>query len=411
MGAGQRVIQHILNAFYPRYEEKHKQPLRVLKAMDAQLTCRKKAQGSSFYRCPEDGSVIEVYHSCRNRGCTVCNASKQHQWLEQQKERLLNCGHFHLVFTLPSEYHALWLYNREWFIRTHFKVVAETLKTLLYEPSSSKDKGKKHFGATPGFISVLHTWGRTLNLHPHIHCIITAGGLTHQGEWKDSGDYLMPIGALKALYRGKFQAHIKDLIESDAVNFPPNESLGSLLTLHRVVYKKEWSINIQEKYEQGSGVMNYLSRYLGASPLKPQQIIEANDQAIRFQYKDHRDGRIKCLSLKKDEFMRRYLLHQAEPSVHTVRYYGLYASQNKPKRQQCEAILGLTRAQQKKQEEADTSCSLNDTLHPLICNHCGAVMSLYYVRYKPTRVENSIHKGLSERSGDDREIIERNLSG
>jgi len=184
MGIGKWIIQNILCTYFAAYKERNKQPLRVLKAIEAQLICRKKEQGSTSYRCPNDSSIKEIFHSCRNRGCTVCNASKQNQWLEQQKKRLLNCEHFHLVFTLPSEYHALWLYNRKWFINTHFKVVSETLKILLHEPTSSKDKGKKHLEATTGFISVLHTWGRQLNLHPHIHGIITAGGLTNKGIWK-----------------------------------------------------------------------------------------------------------------------------------------------------------------------------------------------------------------------------------
>ena len=382
MRTDQRAIQNILIAFYPSYKKNNKQPLRVLKAIEAQMICRKKAQGSSVYRCPNDGSMKELFHSCRNRGCTVCHVSKQNQWLEQQKARLLNCAHFHLVFTLPSEYHALWLYNRNWFIKTHFKVVSETLKTLLHEPASSKDTGKKHLGATPGFISVLHTWGRSLNLHPHIHCIMTGGGLTKKGEWKQSGDYLVPIRALKALYRGKFQSEIKGLIESDTVNFPKEESRGSLLALHRKVYKKEWSINIQEKYPHGRGIMQYLSRYLGASPIKPQQIREASHEGISFCYKDHRDSKMKCLSLTRDEFMRRYLMHQAEIGVHTVRYYGLYASQNKSKRQQCEALLGLTMEQKKSQKEAG-SRSLKEQLSRLTCRCCGGVMLLFFVRFKP----------------------------
>jgi len=410
MGIGQWIIQNILGAFYPRYKEKNKQPLRVLKAIEAQLICRKKEQGSTRYRCPHDGSIKEVFHSCRNRGCTVCNVSKQNQWLEQQQERLLNCGHFHLVFTLPSEYHRLWLYNRKWFIKTHFKVVSDTLKTLLHQPTSSNDTGKKHLGATTGFISVLHTWGRQLNLHPHLHCIITAGGLTTKGLWKKSGDYLVPIRALKALYRGKFQAEIKALIESDEVNLSENETKATLMILYRAVYKKEWSINIQKKYPHGKGIMTYLSRYLGASPIKPQQIIEANDKRIVFRYKDHREGKIKQLSLTSDEFMRRYLMHQAEIGVHTVRYYGLYASQNKSKRQTCNDILGLTKEQKKTQKER-ASLDLNNPLHDILCACCGAVMLPFSISFKATRIKNSIKKGLSITLNDFKRVIEPILSG
>jgi len=304
-----QIIQKLLKSLFPRYKQKHKVPLRVLKAIEPQIRCRTKEQGYSLYRCPKDLSKKEVYHSCRNKGCTVCNGVKQKEWLDKQKQRLLNCEHFHLVFTLPSDYHGLWLYNRKWFINTHFKVVSETLKTLLHEPVRSKDTGKKHLGATTGFFSVLHTWGRQLNLHPHIHCVITAGGLTKEGKWKKSTNgYLVPIKAIKALYRGKFQAHIKEYILSDQLKIPKGHSKESLLSLYKKVYKKEWSINIQEKYTHAKGVMNYLSRYLGASPIKPQQIIKADHKEVSFHYKDHRENKIKVLTLRAEEFMRRYLI-------------------------------------------------------------------------------------------------------
>jgi hypothetical protein len=389
------IIQKILKSLFPAYQNKHKQPLRTLKAIEPQMRCRTKAQGFSLYRCPHDLSVKEVYHSCRNKGCTVCNASKQNQWLEAQQQRLLNCEHFHLVFTLPSEYHTLWLYNRKWFINTHFKVVSETLKALLHEPSSLTDKGKKHLKATTGYISVLHTWGRQLNLHPPIHCVITAGGLNKDGQWvRPKNDYLVPIRAIKALYRGKFQAHIKPLILSDDVNFPKNETPESLLALHQGVYKKEWSIHIQEKYSHAKGVLNYLSRYLGASPLKAQQITEVSHKRIAFHYKDHRDSKIKELSLSHDEFMRRYLMHQAERGVHTTRYYGLYSSQNKQKRQDCEDILGETKEQRNTRKKALLSTG-RETLREVLCSCCGAVMRLSSVTFRTYQTEKSIIGGVN----------------
>ena len=359
------------------------------------MRCRTKAQGLSLYRCPHDLTIKEVFHSCRNKGCTVCKESKQNQWLDAQQQRLLNCEHFHLVFTLPSEYHTLWLYNRKWFINTHFRVVSETLKALLHEPISLKDKGKKHLKATTGYISVLHTWGRQLNLHPHIHCVITAGGLNKAGEWiVPTNDFLVPIRAIKALYRGKFQAHIKRLILSEHVNIPRNADQGSLIGLHQAVYKKEWSINIQEKYSHAKGVLNYLSRYLGASPINPQQIIEASQKQISFHYKDHRDSRIKVLSLSHDEFMRRYLMHQPERGVHTTRYYGLYSSQNKQKRQACEDILGVTEEQKQTRKKAVLSAG-GETLREVLCSCCGGVMQLTWVSFRTYQSEKSIIEGVN----------------
>jgi hypothetical protein len=217
----------------------------------------------------------------------------------------------------------LWLYNRKWFIQAQFNVVSETLKDLL-----EAGKGNDFLGATPGFVCALHTWGRQLNLHPHIHCLITAGGLDKKNDWKPvEGDFLLPILVLKSLYRGKFQAIIKAFLESDEVNLPPRDSLEHWLSVHAIVYKKQWSVRIQEKYSHGNGVLTYLSRYLGGAPIKPEQIVLMNEKEVQFRYKDHRDNKTKVLRLKKEEFMRRYLMHQPERGVHTFRYYGLYGSQ------------------------------------------------------------------------------------
>jgi len=344
--------------------------------MDSQLVCRKRENGFTGYRCPEGHKEKEIYHSCRDRGCTVCGARKQQQWLTKQNQRLLNCDHFHLVFTLPGEYRLLWLYNRKWFIKNQFEVVSETLKTLL-EPNK---KGKKSYlEAVPGFISVLHTWGRQLNIHPHIHCLVSAGGLDPKGKWKDvEGDFLLPIRVLKMIYRGKFQERIKLFLESGDAKFPPSESREALLIAHKQLYKKQWSVRIQEKYSHGKGVLNYLSRYLGGKAINPKQIESMTDKEVRFRYKDHRDGKTKILRLKTDEFMRRYLMHQPERGVHTIRYYGLYGSQSLRKKSLSDAQLG-TRNEQTVGNEL-----WNGVTHAieLLCDCCGAEMKAFYIGFR-----------------------------
>lgn len=341
--------------------------------MDSQLQCRQRENGYSAYRCVNDHKIKEIHHSCRDRGCTVCGSRKRQQWLQKQNNRLLNCDHFHLVFTLPSEYRVLWLYNRKWFIQAQFKVVCETLKELL-----ESGKGKDFLGASPGFICALHTWGRQLNLHPHVHCLITAGGLDKKNSWISvKGELLLPVRVLKSLYRGKFQALIKAFLESDDVNLPPNDTLDSWLTVHKNVYKKQWSVRIQEKYAHGNGVLNYLSRYLGGAPIKPQQIVLMNDKEVHCRYKDHRDGRTKVLRLTNEEFMRRYLMHQPERGLHTFRYYGLYGSQALPKKQIAELYLGQSQYQRTANKLWD---GLNKA-YEVLCECCGTAMSLFYVGF------------------------------
>jgi hypothetical protein len=383
-----KIIQSLLNHQYPRYAEEHKQPLRVIKAIEQQQRCRTPEQGVNYYRCFEDGEEKEVYHSCRNRGCTICGEMKRNKWLDAQKERLLNSPHYHLVFTIPHEYLPLWLYNRKGFINTHFEVVNETLQALLQD---NEYNGKQYNGllnATAGIISTLHTWGRSLNLHPHIHVLLTAGGLNEQQQWISiDGDFLVPVKRLKSLYRGKFQAKIKAFIESDEVRYPKGENQITLLQTYRDLFKKEWSVRIQEQYEQGNGVLIYLSRYLGAAPIKPEQIEWINHKKeVLFSYWSHREQRQKKQRLTADEFLKKYLMHQPEPRVHTIRYYGLYNGSAKKKREASVAELGETRYQKEK-GLGDLVVKANE----VICQCCGALMVLVSVSRNDWKSKNPLY--------------------
>jgi hypothetical protein len=403
-----KIIQFILNNHYPDYAATHKQPIRVLKAIEAQQECQRPERGSSYYRCPEEGEEKEVYHSCRNKGCTICGNSRQEKWLEGQKERLLNCGHFHLVFTIPQEYHPLWLYNRKWFINTHFHVVNETLKDLLM---GSTYQGKHYEGrlnGMPGFISTLHTWGRSLNLHPHIHVLITAGGLDREGSWKAvENDFLLPIKLVKSLYRGKFQAKIKAHLLRDEIHLPPHQTKDEQLKQHHDLYKKEWSVRIQEKYKQGTGVLIYLSRYLGSSPIKPDQIKLINhNREVIFSYWSHRDKQQKHQILSIDEFLKKYLLHQNEPRVHTIRYYGIYASQGISKREKSKKILGETKAQKQSLLE-----SIVSNANQVLCPCCGAVMQLISVTINRWKLKNPLYRRRFEIKGRLEDLLSPMPSG
>jgi hypothetical protein len=400
-----KTIQHLLSKHFPAYQQKHKQPLRVLRAIEPQIRCQTAAEGTSHYICSEDGEHTKIHHSCRNKGCTVCGKKRKAQWLETQKERLLNCEHYHVVTTIPHEYQRLWLHNRAWFIQAHFESTSETLKALL---EGNRHQGKAYQGrleAETGFISTLHTWGRSLNLHPHIHTLITAGGLTKEGVWKAvTNDYLLPVKEVKALYRGKFQSKIKALLLSEEVNIPARESKASLLKLHSEQYKKEWSVRIQEKYDHGKGVLIYLSRYLGSSPLKAEQVTLINHQKeVLLRYKSHRTQRVETLRLSMEAFLTKYLVHQAEPRIHSLRYYGLYASTSIGKRASCCEHLGKTPYQ----TEAGRKDNLTDS-YEVLCSCCGKVMGLSYVTFKSWRMKNPLYKVTSQQKGktERKEVLE-----
>jgi hypothetical protein len=390
--ASNPIIQDIQRKHYGEYLQAHKHPAKVIKGVKSQIRCRTKEQGVSHYLCPVDGSRKEINHSCRHKSCTICGHKRQQQWLSQQQERLIHCDHYHVVFTLPSEYHTLWLYNRDWFIKAQFEASVDTLRTLLEGRQFQKKADQGKLKATPGLIATLHTWGRSLNLHPHIHILVTAGGLDSNNDWQAiKGDYLLPIKQVKALYRGKLQSKIKAYLESNDIRYPKNQQKKDQDRIYRETYKKDWSVRIQEKYSHGKGVLIYLSRYLGSNPIKPEQLTLINrNKEILFSYWSHRDQQRKQQRLTIEAFLNRYLLHQPRSSTHSIRYYGLYSSSSKKKRQRCERLLG--KVDSTKLE--DTGSSLTEEKKTVLCDCCQGIMQLSYVTYSHWRMKNPLYKSV-----------------
>lgn len=227
----------------------------------------------------------------------------------------------------------------------------------------------------------MHTWGRQLTLHPHIHCVVTGGGLDKNGNWKSTGKYLLPARQLRALYRGRFQDKIKRAFEAKELTLPPDQTGRDFLLVYKKTYKKIWCVRIEEQYAHGRGVLSYLSRYLRGGPINPAQIVRCDDKRIGFRYKDHRDKRTKVLSIKPSEFIRRVLLHVPESGQHMVRHYGLYAGAAKVRRNRCREQLGGL------MELLDLSSESKK--QSLICRCCGAGMRLKWAIYPKQKKGNS----------------------
>ena len=376
-----RAIQNIFACYQSTITQK-RNPIKHLKAIDAIVSCRTPARGTSLYECENEGTFLAVDHSCKHRSCSVCSTKQKHEWVERQQQRLLDCAHFHCVFTLPHEYHALWQYNQKWFVTTFFKVVRSTLMDLM--------KDEKHQGVEPGVLMSMHTWGRQLTLHPHIHCVVTAGGLKSDGQWKDSSDYLLPARVVRALYRGRFQSAIREAIDQQELTLPPDHSRSDCYRLWRETYKKHWCVRIEEKYAHGRGVLLYLSRYLRGGPVNPKQLVQINHKHIGIRYKDHRDKRLKLMNLKPTEFIRRILLHVPEPGQHMVRHYGLYGGAAKVKRNECRRQIGGLLEQISTEDNAKESKE-----DVLLCRGCGHVLRLRMTMYPRRKKGNSYRVELN----------------
>jgi len=376
-----RVLQNIFRCYQQKITSKP-MPLKDLKAIEAIVSCRTSERGVSIYECKEDHSLQVINHSCKHRSCALCASRRRLQWIEKQQERLLDCAHFHCVFTLPSEFQVLWRFNQKWFTSTFFSVVRSVLFDLMKDP--------KHQGVVPGVLMAMHTWGRQLNLHPHIHCVVTAGGVDGEGNWKDSGDYLLPARVVRSLYRGRFQAAIRRALENGELKLPPDHTQIQVEQLLGQAGRKTWCVKIEEQYAHGKGVMLYLSRYLRGGPINPKQIVRCDSERIGFRYKDHRDKRTKVLNIKPDEFIRRVMLHVPETGQHMVRHYGLYSSAGRNQRNTCrKQVGGLT--------ENDTAIERKVCATMVVCKDCGAETRLVVSYYGTARKGNSYKAELDAR--------------
>lgn len=348
--------------------------LKDYKAIDAIVHCRTPKLGAHYYEC-EQGHRVEQPHSCRHRSCYVCAQRARSQWVDRQQQRLFDTPHFHVIFTLPHEYLVLWRYNEAWFARALFEASQRSLQQLLMQ--------EEHGGFRPGILMSLHTWGRQLSLHPHTHCLVTAGGVTKSGAWRESGEYLLPVAVLKAVYRGKVQALLKQAFEDGELRLPPSMTEPEFRSLHRSVYQKAWSVRIEERYNHGRGVLLYLARYCKGGPLNPAQLLGSTHQRVLLRYFDHRTRQQQVLTLSPEQLCERLLWHVPAVGVHTIRYYGLYASAATMNRA-CRGMPGRL---------VVTARQDVDTVDLLQCRSCGGMLHCVGVRWPgDVRKGNSLYK-------------------
>ena len=310
-----------------------KLPLRAHRAAKRMMQCRTAALGGHI-QCCRNGHVTGVhYNSCRHRSCPQCSHRDQSRWSELQASRLLDCDHYHVIFTLPHELNDLWSWNRSLMMDLLFSASSQSMSQLLSDP--------RFLGARPGMLLSLHTWGRTLSHHPHIHALVSAGGLDAAGQWRSSrADYLVPINALKPLYRGKVLSSLEQALSDGRLKRPSGMTTEQAKALLKRISRKPWNIRIQTRYPHGRGVMQYLARYVRGGPIKNQQIRHVDSSQVSFSYHDHRSHHKRSMTLPRGEFLQRVFWHVPVRGKHTTRYYGLYRPQEKEARNHCRRLLG-----------------------------------------------------------------------
>lgn len=332
-------VADIFRQYGVDYRKTHSLPINQLRAMRAIEVCRTEALGGHIDKCDSCGSIRVSYNSCRNRHCPKCQFLRKEQWLEARKGDLLPIEYFHVVFTIPEELNPLALRNQKVIYSILFRSVSETLMELGRDP--------KHLGAHIGFISILHTWGQNLMDHPHIHCIVSGGGLSPDGKrWVSCKKrFFLPVKVLSRLFRGKFLDYLMRSYESDKLNFMGNiahlkESVA-FKELLKGLYSQDWVVYCKPPFRYAKDVLHYLGRYTHRVALTNHRITGLQNDKVSFLWRDYSDAnKNKTMSIDAFEFIRRFLLHVLPERFVKIRYYGLLG--NRKRRvliEQCRKLL------------------------------------------------------------------------
>ena len=302
--------------------------------------CRTVALGGHQERCPDCGFEQNAYDSCRNRDCPKCQASASAKWLEARQADLLLVEYFHVVFTLPEELGVIALQNKQKLHALLFSASAATLKQIAADP--------KHLGAELGFVSVLHTWGQNLHHHPHVHCVVSGGGLSEDGdEWVSCPrSFFLPVRVLAPVFRGKFLSGLLQAYAAGRLTFQGSlAAMTDPATFHALVQRvraKPWVVYAKPPFGGPEHVLKYLARYTHRVAISNRRLVSLEDGRVRFRAKDHASGgRHQILELDAVEFLRRFLLHTLPQRFPRIRHFGFLANRCRARKlEHCRTLLG-----------------------------------------------------------------------
>jgi hypothetical protein len=367
-------VADVFRAFGPAYRETHELPLRHLRVMRAIEICRTAELGGHIDQCDHCGTVQISYNSCRNRHCPKCQCLEKERWLEAREKDLLPTPYFHVVFTLPEGLRPLALRNQKVIYSLLFKAVSETLTELA--------RDSKHLGAEIGFMAILHTWSQTLIDHPHLHCLVTGGGLSLDGKrWlRSKKDFFIPVKVLSCLFRGKFLDGLKKEYEAGELRFPGQiKELKEASAFKRFLtnlYHQEWVVYCRPPLKNPQKVIDYLGRYTHRVALSNDRLVKLEGNEVTFRWRDSADNnKIKLLTLEALEFIRRFLLHVLPSQFVKIRYYGILSHRSrKGKLLRCKKLLGMLIPEQSKEVLKETWQDLLTRItgiDPRVCPYCG----------------------------------------
>jgi len=324
MGRPKYEVADVLRLGGQAYRSSHSLSKAQLKAMQSIEQCRTAALSGHIDACDQCGHIRISYNSCRNRHCPKCQSLAREAWLEARSLELLPTGYFHLVFTLPSELHDLVRYNERLLYGALFAHAWAALSTLCADP--------RYLGAQPGMVALLHTWGQNLHYHPHIHCIVPAGGLKHGNAWVAARKkFLAPVRALSSLFRAKFVSALRSyykagLLRLDGLSIPLHDK-AALGTFLDNLMAKDWVVYAKPPFAGPGHLLNYLGRYTHRVAIDNNRIVSIDEKTVCFLWRDYAHGnQNKTMRLSHQEFIRRFLQHILPARLCKIRYYGILSN-------------------------------------------------------------------------------------
>jgi Putative transposase/Transposase zinc-binding domain len=281
-----------------------------LRTLDAIRRCRTESLGGHIDKCNNCAHIKISYNSCRNRHCPKCQGEKKEAWIQKRSTELLPVPYYHVVFTLPDTINTLALHQPE--------VVYGALQKAAWQTIQTFAKDKKYLGAhQAGMISILHTWGQNLTLHPHLHCIVPGGGVDKNHHWinaKFKDKFLFPVKAMSVVFKAQYMAALREKIKIDP-------------KLSKDLFSRKWVVYAKRPFGSVNSVIEYLGRYTHKIAISNHRIINIDEHNISFSYKDYKHGAVKkIMTLTHHEFIRRFALHILPKRHVRIRHFGILSS-------------------------------------------------------------------------------------
>jgi len=337
-------VAEVFRRYGEAYRQQHGASLsraqrRVMTAIEV---CRTSVLGGHREQCDQCGHQRICYNSCRNRHCPKCQSLARAEWIENRQSELLDTQYFHVVFTLPEPIAVVAFQNQRVVYGLLFRAAAETLRTLAADP--------QHLGAEIGFFAVLHTWGQNLHHHPHLHCVVSGGGLSPDGSrWISCRPgFFLPVRVLSRLFRRLFLEYLQKAFETGQLRF--FSSLASLCERRAFLRhlaparKATWVVYAKRPFAGPQQVLHYVGRYTHRVAICNHRLLRVEDAQVCFRWKDYRHGnQQKTMTLSAEEFLRRFLLHVLPDRFQRIRYYGLLGNRyRQQKLARCRRLLGMS---------------------------------------------------------------------